>query len=563
MQETRIAPILVTFASTDGDPYPRDKRSGQYVAEVHDASLSWGPTLRTVADPHSPFFRRVRSIYYLCHPAKSGGRERGRAAVEVAEDLEDALVQHLGANAPKLHVVTLQAKRSPVDHAELFELICNYLRAVRAKNPGVELVLQIGVGTPAMHAVSLLAGSIGVIDGPLRLIQAERGEGVRLRPNQPVTDVNLSVATILQLARTSTASTKGGDEALSISFDRAKSASLRRALSEAQRAASLPFPILLRGERGVGKSTIAQVIRAASPYRRASQDSCWPSVACGQFTDAERLNSELCGSVKGAYTGSVNRWGLLKSADGDTLFLDEIQDLDARSQRVLIRVIEDGVYYRLGEDKPQRSKFRLICGTNQPDTVLLERLAADFYDRIRDIEIEIPPLRDCREDVPWMWDDAWARVARQCGLRTAQLDATTRSRLLKVLDRHPLPGNRRDLRRLAVRLASALADSTSSRDRLPEEVLEDFARESTARSASNTVAEPVFRTKRDLTQFTRLEAQLGPGFDRFWEKCPPLPTGHVLKELLGDRYRAERAMEFIRRTYPKRCAQLIVLPETK
>ena len=556
--DRKVRSVFVTFAAKDGDPYPRARDTGEFVDAEHEEPMQWGPTLRAVGDRRSMLYGSITDVYYLCHPAESGGkRKKGRTAQEVAKDMVEALKRHLGTTTrPQFHTVLLNAHKPPNNHQELYELTTHQLREIRRKHPGVEIVLQLDSGTAAMHAVLLLAGSVGVVDGPIRLVQAERGEGARLRPQQPVVDVGLEVQSVLRIARQSVSIRTGVDEMASVSFDRARSPALVRALSEAQEAARVPFPILLRGERGVGKSTIAGLIRAASPFRKPLLDKAWPSVACGQFTDADRLNAELCGTLKGAFTGAVEKWGLLKRADGDTLFLDEIQDLDARSQRVLIRVIEEGTYYRLGEDRPQKSKFRLICGTNQPDTILFTKLSADFYDRIRDIEIEIPPIRDCREDLPWMWEESWIRVAPECGLRPELVDRELHGAVLNTLLRLPLFGNWRDLRRLAVRLAASMT-AIDAKERDPHGVLSAFAKEQCGTSRiQHDALDAVLLTKRDIAQHSRLEQNLGSGLDRFWSMCETQPPAHVLEKLLGDRHRAKRAIEFIRRTHPVQWEQL-------
>ncbi len=542
---------LVTFCALDGDPYNRMRLTGEYIESDHDDPSHWGPTLRTLAHPRSPFLGKISDVYYLCHPARSGGsRRKGASAQDIAPEMLRALERHIPSECrPQFHAVRLAAVGPPNDHSELFDIVVHELRAIRARHIGTEVVLQLGAGTAPMHAALLMAGSVGVIDGPIRIVQAERGQGTRSRPDRPTTEVTLTLDTVLRVARRTVARGVGADEAPTISLDQARSEQLRAALAEAYRAAQVPFPVLLRGERGVGKSTIAQLIRAAGPYRKASLDKAWPSVACGQFTDPDRLTIELCGSVKGAFTGAQDRWGLLKQANGDTLFLDEIQDLDPRSQRAIIRVIESGSYYRLGEDKPSHSRFRLICGTNQPNRVLLTRLGLDFYDRIRDIEIWLPPLRECREDLSWMWREAWSRIACQCNLEPQVLSDESNNRLIQGLREHPLPGNWRDLRRIAVKVALVLRDGGNLRSVPMSKLLPPADVDNETACPHGATAPARLANKRDATHYQRLEAILGSGLSSFWRRCASEPPAVVLQELLGDRHRAKRAMMFIRRVH--------------
>src|SRR5690606_8652085 len=105
-----------------------------------------------------------------------------------------------------------------------------------------------------------------------------------------------------------------------------RSTRLRALYDEARRAARLKVPVLLLGERGTGKTTLASWIRLRSPFRQEGLDRAWPAVPCGQYT-SETMRAELFGYVQGAFTGAKkDHQGLLARANGDTLFLDEIGD---------------------------------------------------------------------------------------------------------------------------------------------------------------------------------------------------------------------------------------------
>lgn len=122
----------------------------------------------------------------------------------------------------------------------------------------------------------------------------------------------------------------------------------------------------------------------------------------------ELARSELFGHRRGAFTGATSdREGLLEQSDGDTLFLDEVADLDRDTQRLLMAALEGRGFHRLGDDKARRSRFRLVSATNQPlETLATRTLDRDFFDRVAVFVLRVPPLRECRDDLP----DFWRRV---------------------------------------------------------------------------------------------------------------------------------------------------------
>lgn len=156
-------------------------------------------------------------------------------------------------------------------------------------------------------------------------------------------------------------------------------------------------PVLLVGETGVGKGVIAQSIHKMSsnhsPFIRFQP----------KFGGADLISSELFGHVKGAFTGALdNRKGLIEEANNGTLFLDEVDELPNETQVLLLNVLQEKVFRKLGSNKEQHSNFRLIAATNQNIEKLVEtkKIRKDFYHRIAHLKIEIPPLRERIEDVP-------------------------------------------------------------------------------------------------------------------------------------------------------------------
>ena len=192
-----------------------------------------------------------------------------------------------------------------------------------------------------MHAVWLVLGTTGFVEGKVTLIQTADKRG-RQAGRPEVQEVSLSLDTWLKRFRASRPRRPGQEDDGRL-WDPAElqSPPLRGVLRRLQEWAPLRVPILLVGERGTGKTTMAHFLRSVSPYQKEGKED-WPVAVCGQFrVNPQLARSELFGHKKGAFTGATSdRKGLLEEADGDTLFLDEIADIDRDTQRLLMAAVE-------------------------------------------------------------------------------------------------------------------------------------------------------------------------------------------------------------------------------
>lgn len=158
--------------------------------------------------------------------------------------------------------------------------------------------------------------------------------------------------------------------------------------------------ILILGESGTGKEVIANAIH----YKSHRSTKPFIKVNCSALPK-ELIESQLFGHTKGAFTGATgDKVGFIGQANKGSLLLDEIGEMPSELQPKLLRVLQDGIYYRVGSDKPQEVDFRLICSTNRNpfDAIQDGNLREDLYYRINTIEIKIPPLRERMEDVPML-----------------------------------------------------------------------------------------------------------------------------------------------------------------
>jgi two-component system, NtrC family, response regulator HupR/HoxA len=205
------------------------------------------------------------------------------------------------------------------------------------------------------------------------------------------------------------------------------------------RVIDTPVTVLLLGETGTGKELLAKAIHFNGP--RAAR----PFVAqnCGALPDA-LLESELFGHVRGAFTGAVrDRKGLFETADGGTVFLDEIADTSAAMQQRLLRVLEEGEIRPVGAVKPKTVDVRIIAATNKnlESELKAGRFREDLYYRLNVFPVRLPPLRERREDIPDLAD----HFVRKCSERLRKPVRSMDPAALALLVRAEFPGNIREL----------------------------------------------------------------------------------------------------------------------
>ncbi len=219
-----------------------------------------------------------------------------------------------------------------------------------------------------------------------------------------------------------------------------RSAVMRRLADQAQRVLGSGSPILIQGETGSGKGVLAHWLHARGP--RAEET--FVDLNCAGLT-REFLETELFGHAKGAFTGAaVLKQGLLEVAHRGCVFLDEIGDMAQDVQPRLLKVLEDKRFRRLGEVNERSVDIHLIAASAQPLATLVGqgRFRSDLYFRLNSLPLEIPPLRERREDIVPIAEHLLGRLARE-GRRNG---VTLADDALRALEQHSWPGNVRELR---------------------------------------------------------------------------------------------------------------------
>ena len=229
-----------------------------------------------------------------------------------------------------------------------------------------------------------------------------------------------------------------------------------------QQFADTPFPVLIEGESGSGKELVARYLHEQSSREQAP----FLTVNCAAFSP-ELLEAQLFGHEKGAYTGATtSRAGFFEDAGDGTLFLDEIGDMPLGLQSKLLRVLENGEFYRLGETQPRTSRARIVAATNRglKGEVAAGRFRQDLYHRLSVLTIQVPPLRDRGRDCLLLLDHF--RGVYAMGKAQFTLDEDAEQCLLG----YPFPGNVRELRNIVIRLSHKYPGRTINAAQLREEL---------------------------------------------------------------------------------------------
>ncbi|MSQ69403.1 MAG: sigma-54-dependent Fis family transcriptional regulator [Gammaproteobacteria bacterium] len=214
--------------------------------------------------------------------------------------------------------------------------------------------------------------------------------------------------------------------------------------AQVRQLAQSPFPVLVSGESGTGKELVAQCLHREGPRAAAPL----VTLNCAAFTP-ELLAAQLFGHARGAYTGAEQaRAGFFEAAGGGTLLLDEVGEIPPALQAKLLRVLENGEYYRLGETQARRAAARIVAATNRDLRTAVQRgeFRADLFHRLSVLQVNVPPLRERADDWQLLlahFQQAYAAQGSPFSLAPAAA---------RRLASYGFAGNVRELRNLVIRL---------------------------------------------------------------------------------------------------------------
>ena len=271
-----------------------------------------------------------------------------------------------------------------------------------------------------------------------------------------------------------------------------QSAALDRAIFKAIQVAATDISVLVTGESGVGKEAIPKIIHGLSHRKHK------PLVAvnCGAIPEGT-IDSELFGHEKGSFTGATGaRKGYFEEADGGTIFLDEVGELPLGTQVRLLRVLETGEFIRVGSSKPQSTQVRVVGATNVNMFSAIERnkFREDLYYRLNTVEIQLPPLRERREDIHLLFRKFAQDFSQKYRLPAVRLSSDA----VHALEQYRWPGNIRQLRNLVEQLSVVETDREVSEETLLNYIPEIAQTKLPARTSDTPLSQSEFNTEREI-----------------------------------------------------------------
>ena len=299
------------------------------------------------------------------------------------------------------------------------------LRLVPARQPDAQVVIMTAFGTVDTAVEAMKQGAFDYINKPFSTDELV----LTIRRALEEQDLRRELARLKQRAR------GVGSEIQIVG----KSSAIQRVVDLIARVAPSRATVLVTGETGTGKELVARAIHTAS--NRASKP--FMPINCAAIPD-NLLESELFGHMKGAFTGAIqNKKGLFEEASGGTVFLDEISTMSMALQPKLLRVLQENLIMRVGGRQPVPINIRLIAATNQD---LKKRVASgqyreDLYYRLNVFPIEVPPLRDRKDDIPLLSNFFLQKYSELYEIEPPKLPARTLDRMMT----YHWPGNVREL----------------------------------------------------------------------------------------------------------------------
>ncbi len=398
-------------------------------------------------------------------PASRSVAANAATSVVLIEDdasLRESLAEYLGSKGYAVATAARGEEGIAAVDSETEVVITDYklpgqsgldvLREVRRKNPTTEVIIITGYGSIDSAVEAMKEGAYHYVTKPVN-------PTVLVRILGELTHRRALESEVVQLRQQL-------DEQYGFENLIGRSAGMRRVFDVIRQVAPTRTTVLITGESGTGKELVARAIHQNSPRKSAR----FVAINCAALP-ATLLESELFGHEKGAFTGATQRrQGLIQAANGGTLFIDEVAELEPSLQVKLLRVLESRLVMPLGSNREEPVDIRILAATHQDleKRVQEGRFREDFLYRLKVVSIQLPPLRDRRDDIPLLARTFLEQAVQENGLNARRLTPEALSRLAS----YHWPGNVRELRNVIESAAVLSADESIGIEDLPPPLVE-------------------------------------------------------------------------------------------
>ena len=386
----------------------------------------------------------------------------------------------------------------------------DFLRELKSANGSSPLVIVVTAhGSERMAVEAVKSGAYDYISKPfelddLRLVIKNASENIQLKRE------NVSLRRRIEIERSQRGALIGNSEGM------------QRVRAMIEKVAETDATVLIRGESGTGKELVAREVHERNTIR---SQAAFVAVNCAALP-SELIESELFGHEKGAFTGAAaRREGKFEQADGGTLFLDEIGDMSHNVQAKLLRALEERRIERLGSNESIPVDVRIVSATHRPleQEITAGNFRADLFYRLRVVTIDIPPLRDRREDIPLLAETFARSAAERYDLPLRQI---AQSALRRLID-YDWPGNVRELKNTIERAAIMAEGEELTAEDLPDEIVPTIQKVKSGNDSEDGALRVPFTAefREDRKEFER----------RYISRCLEHTHGNVTRaaEILG------------------------------
>ncbi|NTW56480.1 MAG: sigma-54-dependent Fis family transcriptional regulator [Chlorobiaceae bacterium] len=352
------------------------------------------------------------------------------------------------------------------------------LSALKQRNPAVEVIIMTAFGSVESAIEAMKLGAADYITKPVDLHRLQTTIRNTIERNRLISEN--------RLLKTQLSERFGFKGIVS------QSSAMAQVMSIAGRVAATTATVLITGETGTGKELVAKALHYSSPR----SGNPFVAVNCAALPET-LLESELFGHEKGAFTGADKlRRGRFESAQGGTLFIDEVGEIPLSLQVKLLRVLQEKTFERVGSSAPQAADVRIVAATNRDLESMVRdgSFRADLYYRLNVVSIRIPPLRERRDDIPPLVDAFLKRFSGEYGKQVEGLSREAMDALMK----YSYPGNVRELENIVQQSIVLSRSPVITREDLPYRVFDPCPECDTPEGQQGSFTEKVMAFEREM-----------------------------------------------------------------